>query len=149
MTCFECGAPADHEHHVVPRSLGGTRTVPLCAICHGKAHGRERGFRNTPELTRAALAAKRSRGEATSHAPYGYRSEDGVLVKDDAEQAVIACVRELREEGLTLRAITLQLKAKGVVSRRGKPLAISAVHELVRSPLALTQVARIVKEFSS
>lgn len=149
MTCFECGAPADHEHHVVPRSLGGTRTVPLCALCHGKAHGRERGFRNTPELTRAALAAKRSRGVPTSHAPYGYRSEDGVLVKDDAEQAVIACVRELREEGLTLHAITAQLKANGVVSRGKKPLAISAVHKMLRRHAKLTQVARIVKEFCS
>jgi 5-methylcytosine-specific restriction endonuclease McrA len=38
--CFECGAPAAHQHHVVPRSLGGTKTVPLCEGCHGKVHGR-------------------------------------------------------------------------------------------------------------
>lgn len=25
-------------HHVVPASLGGTRTVPLCADCHRKVH---------------------------------------------------------------------------------------------------------------
>jgi 5-methylcytosine-specific restriction endonuclease McrA len=31
-------APASHQHHVVPRSLGGVATVPLCHDCHGKAH---------------------------------------------------------------------------------------------------------------
>ncbi|MEI7443323.1 MAG: hypothetical protein WCK28_00395 [Burkholderiales bacterium] len=133
MTCFECGAPADHEHHVVPRSLGGTRTVPLCALCHGKAHGRERGFRNTPELTRAALAAKRERGESTGAAPYGYRADEtGRLVKDADEQAVIARVRQARAEGLTVRAITERLRLAGVCSRRGRPIATSAVGVLVK-----------------
>lgn len=37
--CFECGQPADVRHHVVPLSLGGSKTVPLCIGCHKKAHG--------------------------------------------------------------------------------------------------------------
>jgi len=37
--CFECGGLAEHEHHVVPESLGGTKTVPLCRSCHALAHG--------------------------------------------------------------------------------------------------------------
>lgn len=40
MLCFECDQPADHQHHVIPRSRGGTRTVPLCAGCHGLVHDR-------------------------------------------------------------------------------------------------------------
>jgi hypothetical protein len=37
--CFECESPNElHEHHVVPRSLGGTKTITLCYICHGKVH---------------------------------------------------------------------------------------------------------------
>ena len=36
--CFECSGKADHEHHVIPRCRGGTRTVPLCVRCHGLAH---------------------------------------------------------------------------------------------------------------
>lgn len=36
--CFECGSPAIQEHHVVPRSLGGTKTVPLCDKCHSIVH---------------------------------------------------------------------------------------------------------------
>lgn len=38
MLCFECDGPAAHQHHVVPRARGGTRTVPLCGECHAKAH---------------------------------------------------------------------------------------------------------------
>jgi len=41
MTCFECGNPAECQHHVVPKSLGGTKTVPLCLVCHGKVHDRD------------------------------------------------------------------------------------------------------------
>lgn len=39
--CYECrkAAVCLHKHHVVPKSLGGTQTVPLCPECHGKVHG--------------------------------------------------------------------------------------------------------------
>lgn len=36
--CFECGRPSSHAHHVVPKVLGGTRTVPLCRVCHSLIH---------------------------------------------------------------------------------------------------------------
>lgn len=38
--CFECGTigPVD-LHHVVPKSKGGTQTIPLCLSCHSKVHG--------------------------------------------------------------------------------------------------------------
>lgn len=81
--------------------------------------------------TRAALAVKRARGEATSHAPWGFRAEGGRLVADDGEQAVLARVRALRAQGLTVRAIAAELAAAGVRSRKGRPLAVSAVGELV------------------
>ena len=62
--CFECGAPATERHHIVPASLGGTKTVPLCGICHAKIHAVD-GKRRTriAELTKAALDAKKARGE--------------------------------------------------------------------------------------
>lgn len=36
--CFECGGKAEVYHHVIPKSLGGTKTIPLCKICHGLVH---------------------------------------------------------------------------------------------------------------
>ena len=70
--------------------------------------------------TRAALAAKRARGERVGSVPFGFALDtDGVrLVHMGHEQAAIARARVLRACGLTLRAIAAQLAAEGHVSRR-------------------------------
>ena len=83
--------------------------------------------------TKAALSVKRARGEAVSHAPYGYRAVDGRLEPDAAEQGVIARVREARGRGLSVRAVAAELERAGVVSRKGRPLAPSAVGELIHA----------------
>lgn len=67
--------------------------------------------------TRAALAVKKARGERVGGIPYGYRNEGGVLVEELEEQAVIARARELRAEGLSLRAIGRVLLAEGHMPR--------------------------------
>lgn len=36
--CFECGAPKEEMHHVIPKSKGGKNVIPLCIDCHGKVH---------------------------------------------------------------------------------------------------------------
>ncbi len=42
LKCFECSSEKNiHNHHVVPKILGGTKTIPLCAACHGKVHDRD------------------------------------------------------------------------------------------------------------
>lgn len=68
-------------------------------------------------------------------APYGYRVENGRLVHDDAEQAVIARVRQARAEGLTVREIAEGLRIAGVCSRGGRPIATSAEGLTVRDHL--------------
>ena len=90
------------------------------------------------QRTRAALAAKKSRGERIGTVPYGYRlAADGLhLEPDDAEQTVLASVLQLAAEGLSQRAIVTQLGRRGVVGRRG-------------SPLQQTQVARILLRAAS
>jgi len=83
--------------------------------------------------TKAALAAKRARGERAGAVPYGYSAtSEGRLVVDDAERGVIAVVRELRAAGATLRAVVSELARRGLVSRTGRAFQ-------------LTQVARIAK----
>jgi hypothetical protein len=38
--CFECGSIVElHRHHIIPRSLGGKKTIRLCGKCHGLIHG--------------------------------------------------------------------------------------------------------------
>ena len=40
ILCFECGSDENiHNHHVVPKIKGGTKTIPLCQLCHTKVHG--------------------------------------------------------------------------------------------------------------
>lgn len=58
--CFECGAPATERHHVVPASLGGTKTIPLCGDCHAKVHRISGQRRNQlGELTKNSLLKRK------------------------------------------------------------------------------------------
>jgi DNA invertase Pin-like site-specific DNA recombinase len=72
--------------------------------------------------TKAALGAKAARGERTGEVAYGYHlAADGIRIEaDEAEQAVLAAVRELRAAGLSHRAIVQALADRGLVSRSGR-----------------------------
>ena len=68
--------------------------------------------------TKAALQAKKVRGERVGQLPYGYRCDDGInLIPDADEQDVIQQVKQLQTEGLSLRAIAARLTALGKPSR--------------------------------
>lgn len=82
--------------------------------------------------TKAALAAKRAKGERTGTVPYGYSADaTGRLVECPAELAVIAQVRALRTAGMTFRGIVAELARAGVVGRTGRALDVRQVHNLV------------------
>jgi len=55
MICFECGDKADYEHYVIPKILGGTKTIPICGKCHNKIHNNNSADINTSRLTKLAL----------------------------------------------------------------------------------------------
>lgn len=116
--CFECGAPAGEQHHVVPRSRGGTRTVPLCSPCHGRAHGQS-GRADISRLTREALAAKREQGV--------------ILGRPRAvPEAVVARIAAQRAAGATLKAIAERLNEEGVATAQGGrwwPMTVKVVLE--------------------
>lgn len=145
--CFNCGNPAEHRHHVVPKSLGGVATVPLCGECHGKAHG-HRGWRSTAELTRHALLKIKADGRQLGGAPLGFRYSDTLdangrreLVRDDYEAEIVARIVALRGEGLSLRAIATTLTAEGRATKRGGRWAA----EQVRAVWNATQVVRVLQ----
>jgi DNA invertase Pin-like site-specific DNA recombinase len=59
--------------------------------------------------------------------PFGFRvGEGGGLVEDEAEQVIIARVRDLRVGGATLRAIQTAVEA-----RHGRRLSLDALHRVV------------------
>lgn len=68
MKCINCGAEANHWHHVVPKSLGGregTNKVPLCDKCHGLVHGvsYSDGTISHSDLTKQGLKRARTEGK--------------------------------------------------------------------------------------
>ena len=82
--------------------------------------------------TKAALKAKRARGERAGTVPYGFTSDAaGRLAPCAAERAVIAQVRALRDAGVTLRGIVAELARAGVVGRTGNGLAMTQVQNIL------------------
>jgi DNA invertase Pin-like site-specific DNA recombinase len=85
--------------------------------------------------TRAALRAKKARGERAGNVPFGWRAlADGKLELAPGEQATIARARELRAADLSYREIHAALASSPEHrGRTGRPLTLRRVHEIVRS----------------
>jgi DNA invertase Pin-like site-specific DNA recombinase len=83
--------------------------------------------------TKAALAAKRRKGERISrHLPYGKcLGPDGLLVDDPGELAVLARIAGLAVGGKSLRAIAADLNAAGVPAKAGGAWSGSVVGKLM------------------
>ncbi len=87
------------------------------------------------ERTRAALAHLRAKGRRVSRfAPYGYRlAPGGRLAPNPKERAALAEVARLRARGLSLRAISKALAARGILARNGRPFGPSTLLGVVRN----------------
>ena len=72
--------------------------------------------------TKAALRAKKTRGERTGTVPIGYNlGADGQrLVINAQEQAIIEQINTLRNQGYTLRAIADELTRQGITTKNGQ-----------------------------
>jgi DNA invertase Pin-like site-specific DNA recombinase len=88
--------------------------------------------------TKAALAAKAARGERVGEVPYGYSlAANGThLEADEAEQAVLAVVRELRAAGVSHRGIVAALASRGLVSRAGRPFGQTQIARMLTKAAA-------------
>jgi hypothetical protein len=133
MICFECGSEAVHQHHVVPKSMGGTKTVPLCAECHGKAHSIAI---SGPKLTIKALMARKEAGLKYSPVPFGFKEIDGRLVEVESELLVIAEILSHRQAGKTLVQIADELNERGIEGKRGGKWHASTVRYLIQRQAA-------------
>jgi DNA invertase Pin-like site-specific DNA recombinase len=84
--------------------------------------------------TRAALRAKKDRGQRAGNVPFGYSAtESGELVKNDQEQQIISQILRLRSSGMSIRKITEAIEREGVVGRAGRPLGKSQVHNITKA----------------
>jgi DNA invertase Pin-like site-specific DNA recombinase len=84
--------------------------------------------------TRAALLAKKARGERYGQVPYGHRlAGDGVrLVADPAEAETVALIVALRAARTSLRDIAGELDRRGIPTKSGRPWKHSTVHDVLK-----------------
>jgi hypothetical protein len=143
--CFECGDPSEHDHHVVPVSRGGTKTVPLCVGCHAKAHHTD-GWVGTGSLVRSVLQEKKLRKERTGTIPYGYHlAADGVHLEiDSAEQSNVTLIRSLYDRGTTsLKTISGVLLQRGIRNRVGNAFSLEAMRNILRDRRVIRPRAKL------
>lgn len=81
----------------------------------------------TAERTTSALAHKKANNQAYSPTPYG-KDRDGERLTDNAQElSIIKQMRELRENGFSLRGIAEHLNRNGISSKQGKRWYASSV----------------------
>lgn len=131
MQCFDCGGVAAVDHHVVPESLGGTATVPLCNACHSLVHDAK--LISHGRLTSLGLARS---DKWVGLVPYGFElATGGRLVENADELARIQKIKRWHRRGVSYRRIADRLNGQGVRSRRGQ-WGDSSVRALVKDHLS-------------
>jgi site-specific DNA recombinase len=86
------------------------------------------------ERTAAALAQKRANGEKTGgQCPYGFRSVDGKLVPDVAEQSVVNLIKSFRAAGESTRSIARRLHEEGFTTRKGTAFSQNQVFRILKA----------------
>lgn len=131
-TCFECGSPKRlTNHHVIPKILGGTKTLPLCSSCHGKVHDRKNISHSA--LTKTALARLQKQGRRVGPVPYGFDlMKDGKhLKKNGIEQKGIRKILVLRAQGWSYPGIAQELDRLNIRSKNGGRWNQATVNGLV------------------
>lgn len=125
--CFECGAPAYENHHVVPVALGGTKTVPLCYTCHDKIHDLHR-----VKAISLARATKQRIREAKGRCEgrHGYHDTP----EGQALYEYVKLLRSRDDNGkqLTLQQVADRLNAEGVTTLTGHRWTLYRVDHVLR-----------------
>jgi len=133
--CFECEAIEDlQEHHIVPRSRGGTKTVTLCYSCHLRAHGRDSKGLNHSRLTKEGLERARKRG-----VKFGdplVREKQQLAVKANLKRGLASAMKFqdiislLRGQGLSYEATANKMNDMGLRTGRGCLFKANSVRRL-------------------
>lgn len=115
-TCFECSRHGEvQDHHVVPRSLGGTKTVPLCPRCHSLVHNQNLDVR---ALQKKGLRGAWEGGKRWGQAPYGYDLKDGKLSPNKPEMKWLSWMKARRDEGKGYAWIARELNNRSVSTKQ-------------------------------
>ena len=133
--CWECGAETEdlHDHHVIPRSRGGTKTVPLCVSCHAKAHHMKKNMAAS-RLTREGLARAKARGVKLGNSNWKPALEAATRVRqsyaDEFARQFAPVLKQLRESVRTYSELAEELNRLGFKTRQGKMFFPASVRNL-------------------
>ena len=122
--CFECGGSEHiHQHHVIPKSLGGTKTIPLCETCHGKVHQKD--------LVKFNNLAKEGRKRYVENGgKLGRKEGSAESIETFMNKPVNIEIKQLVEQGYSVRKIVkiLGASSKTVVKvRKSESVSTSTV----------------------
>jgi len=84
------------------------------------------------ERTKEALAHKKAKGERLGTPAMGTRIIDGKAVEDHEEIRTLRYIVELRESGLSLRAIARRLNDERITTKRGKKWKAQSVKNALK-----------------
>ena len=135
-TCFECGIKEYIErHHIVPKSKGGTKTIPLCYICHRKVHGEdpEKQLCNST-LTKEGIERARKRGAKLGNRTNLKEAQEMGRAKSQSNANEFSLsLSNLIMNDKTHSEIARQLTNQNIKTRRGKhkwyPSAVRNIRE--------------------
>ena len=98
--CFECGGTENiHNHHIIPKSLGGTKTIPLCIVCHSKVHGKD--LVKFQSLARVGIKRYVENGGKLGRKEGSKESNERFMSKPINQR-----IKELVEDGMSVRGIS-------------------------------------------
>lgn len=83
------------------------------------------------ERTVSALQYKKRNGEVYSALPLGYADEGGKLIPLDDELRVVAEIRSMHKDGLSLHKIAADLNGRGITGKRGGKFFASTVRAIL------------------
>mgnify|MGYP000058924177 CR=1 FL=1 len=109
--CPCCGIYCEefHNHHILPKALGGidkpSNIISICVKCHGILHGKN--FISHSELTKAGLSKAKARGVKLGGHRVGHKKHHEAIKKiaDNNAALVIDRIIEYRNQNKTYTEI--------------------------------------------
>jgi site-specific DNA recombinase len=87
------------------------------------------------ERTATALRHKRDRRQVYNHTPLGFDRVGGQLVRNDAEAAIVARIRTMRDQGASLHRIADELNRTGATGKQGGRFHASTVRSILANEI--------------
>jgi DNA invertase Pin-like site-specific DNA recombinase len=87
----------------------------------------------TSERTKDVIQNKKKSGKVYSRVPYGYESQDGMLLENPLEQRVLRKIKRLRTKGDSYNNISTFLNRNKYMTKMGKKFTKENVYSLLKT----------------